>query len=142
VVTLERAVVVECPIDDVFAYLTDLARLPEWQSSISEVHVDGRVEEGTRFVETREFMGRRVRSTLEVAAFEPSRRFMLRTVEGPLRFEVDHRLEDRNGQTYVAISARAKLPGLFGFAARPLMKGAERELRGDLERLKRRLESG
>jgi uncharacterized membrane protein len=140
VVTLEHTVAVERSIDEVFAYLIDLARVPEWQSSVSEVHVDGRVEEGTRFVETREFMGRRARSTLEVAAFEPPRRFTLRTVEGPITFEVDHRLEERSGQTHLAVSARAKVPGLLGFAARPFVKGAERELRADLERLKERLE--
>ena len=139
-VTLEHAVLVDRPIDDVFAYLTDLEKLPEWQSSVSEVDVDGQVEEGARFVEVREFMGRRARSTLEVDVCEPSRRFSVRVVEGPITYEVDHRLEERNGRTHLAVSARAKVPGLFGFAARPLVKRAERELRADLERLKGRLE--
>jgi uncharacterized membrane protein len=141
VVTLEHAVLVDRPTEDVFAFLTDLEKLPEWQSSVSEVQVDGRVEQGSRFVETREFMGRRARSILEVDVYEPSRRFSVSVVEGPIKYEVDHRLEERDGRTSLAVSARAKVPGLFGFAARPLVKGAGRELRADLERLKTRLEA-
>jgi uncharacterized membrane protein len=141
VVTLDQSIEIDRPPEEVFAYLTDISRLPEWQSSVSEVTADGPVREGSRVVETREFMGRRARSTLEVAEYQPSRRFVLRTVDGPITFEVDHRLEHRLDRTHLTISARAKVPGLFGFAARPFVKSAERELRADLERLKELLES-
>jgi carbon monoxide dehydrogenase subunit G len=140
VVTLEQTVEIARPAADVFAFLTDVERLPEWQSTVSEVSVEGPLAEGTRIHDVREFMGRRAASTLEVSQLENPHAFALRVVEGPVRYEIDHELEEHEGRTRVTVRARAEVPGLLGLAARPLLKGAERQLRADLERLRSVLE--
>jgi uncharacterized membrane protein len=136
VVNVEQSIEIGRPAGDVFAFLTEVERFPEWQSSVSEIRVDGPIAEGARIHDVREFMGRRAASTLEVARLDAPRLFTLRVVEGPLRYEIDHSLRELDGRTTLTVSARAKVPGLFGFAARPLVKAAERELRADLERLR------
>ena len=141
VVTVERSVEIARPAPDVFAYLSDLERLPEWQSTVSEVRVEGPVAEGARMHDVREFMGRRAATTLEVSRHDPPRRLSLRVVDGPVKYEIDHVLTESGGRTRVEVAARANVPGMFGFAARPMLKAAERQLAADLERLKQVLEA-
>ena len=140
-ITLEHSVEIDRPAAEVFDYLADVERLPEWHSSVREVQADGPVAVGSRFRDVRELMGRRAASTLEVTALDRPERFSLRAVEGPIKYEIDHVLTETDGRTSVRVVGRANVPGLFGFAARPMVKAAERELKGDLARLKQVLEA-
>lgn len=139
-VTVEQSVEIARPIVEVFAYVTDVERLPEWQSTVSEVRAEGAIAPGTRVHDVREFLGRRAATTLEVTRVEPPHRFSLHVVEGPVRYELDHELSESGGGTRVRVSARASVPGVLGIAARPMIKAAERQLRTDLEHLKGVLE--
>jgi uncharacterized protein YndB with AHSA1/START domain len=137
-VTLEIA----RPPAEVFAALIDLERLPDWQESALESRCDGPVEEGARIFERRRAMGREIENELEVTTFEPGRRLSLRAVKGPVPFSVDHQLveEDGGGSTFLHVIAEGN-PGSVMKLARPMLKRhAERELRGDFERLKEELE--
>ena len=87
-------------------------------------------------------MGREVENELEVTSFDPGRRLMLTTVDGPVPFTVDHQLveQDGGGSTFLHVIAEGN-PGSFMKLAEPMVKRyAERELRDDFERLKRQLE--
>jgi uncharacterized protein YndB with AHSA1/START domain len=108
VITVEHTVEIDRPIAEVFAFLTDVERLPEWQASVSEVDVDVPVGPGARFRDVREFMGRRAASTLEVTTYEPPRRFSLRVAEGPIAYEIDHKLEEVGDGTSVTFSGRGE----------------------------------
>src|SRR5437588_3393233 len=90
---------VQRPVEEVFAYLTDAANLPEWQSGAIEGRMEtpGPVAVGSRLVEVRKFLGRRIESKLEVTDYEPNRRFGFKTVSGPIPFRVDHTLEPLDG---------------------------------------------
>ena len=128
--------------DEVFAALTDLDRLPEWQESALESRCDGPFEAGARIYERRRALGREVENELEVTTFEPGRRLSLTTVDGPVPFTVDHQLveQDGGGSTFLHVIAEGK-PGSFMKLAEPMLKRhAERELQGDFERLKQQLE--
>jgi uncharacterized protein YndB with AHSA1/START domain len=128
------------PPEDVFAYLTDVSRLPEWQSSLLAATADGDVRAGTRIRERRRFMGRELATQIDVTTYEPPRRFELTSREGPVAFEIRHVLEPADGGTRVHVEVDFKLGAMIGLAARPLLKAAEREFRADFERLKRILE--
>jgi uncharacterized protein YndB with AHSA1/START domain len=137
-VTLEIA----RPPAQVFAALTDLERIPEWQESAIESRCEGPLEEGARIYERRRAMGGEIENELEVTAFEPGRRLTLEVVEGPVPFSVDHQLveQDSGGSTFLHVIAEGK-PGSFMKLAKPMLKRhAEHELRGDFERLKQQLE--
>ena len=66
---MEHMVVIQRPPGEVFAYLTDVSKLPEWQSSASEASVEGEMGLGARVHEVRSLLGRRAESTLEVTEF-------------------------------------------------------------------------
>ncbi len=130
------------PPEDVFALLTDLARLPEWQSSAVSAEAEGPLGRGATIRESRRFMGREFRTKLEVTAYEPGRRFDIESVEAPLPLAVSHTLEASVEGTKLHVATDAKVSGLKRFAAAAGAKRAEAEFRKDFERLKALLESG
>ena len=128
---------IERPVEGVFAYVSDVRNLPEWQESAVSA---GWIEEGVRFRERRSFLGRTAELELEVTAVEQDRRFDVRAVKGPLRFEVRHSFEANGSGTLVRVTAEAAIGGALRFAASVAKKQAERQFRTDLERLKEVLE--
>ena len=106
---------VEKPAAEVFAVLTDPARLPEWQRNTVEVRRDreGPLVAGERFGEVHAAMGKRTESTVEVVACEAPRLLSLRIAEGPLPFDGSWRLEDaEGGGTRVAFEGELRAGGL------------------------------
>jgi uncharacterized protein YndB with AHSA1/START domain len=128
--------------EEVFAYLTDVSKLPEWQTSAVSAESDGTVREGTRIRERRKFAGRDVRTELEVVAYEPPMRFDVKSRAGPVSFAIRHTLEPRNGGTHLAVDVNVKVGAMLRIAAAGPLKVAEREFRSDFQRLKEILERG
>jgi len=125
---------------DVFAYLTDLSKLPEWQSSAISAQTDGLVQQGTRIRERRKFAGRDVRTELEVVTYQPPHRFDVKSRGGPVSFEIRHALEPTNGGTRLEVEVAVNVGAMMRIAAQALLKVAEREFRSDFMRLKEILE--
>jgi uncharacterized protein YndB with AHSA1/START domain len=128
------------PPADVFAYLTDVEKLPDWQSSLREAHADGPLAEGSRLVEKRSLFGRNAETEHEVTAFEPGRRLTLKTIRGPVQLEVDHELEPAGDGTKLRVRAEGRPTGILRVAGPALTAAARQELKRDFERLKKILE--
>jgi len=110
-IRLECSVFVDRPLEEVFAFTTDPARLREWQRSAVEAKADGPMRAGATIAETRSFLGRRIVSTLEVDRYEPPHKLVL------------------------------SAGSLFSLAGPLLDRALRRELEGDAARLKRVLEA-
>jgi uncharacterized protein YndB with AHSA1/START domain len=96
---------------DVFAYVTDPAKLGTWQDAQEvEQLTPGPVAAGTRFREVHRALGRRRVEETEVMVFEPGRRFDIRVVEG---VPVDGRwdFEAAGAGTRLTLTPTARLPG-------------------------------
>lgn len=133
----ELEVSIHRPVAEVFAYVADVRNVPEWQESAQSAEW---IEEGRRFRERRNFMGRTGEIELEVVALEPERRFDVRTVKSPVTFEIRHSFEGADGGTLVRVHGEAKLGGALRFAAGMARRQAESQFRKDFERLKAVLE--
>ncbi len=140
-VRFELTVDVRRPPSEVFAYLTDMANLPQWQSSAIEASTDGPMGVGTHVTEVRKFLGRRMESTLEVTEYEPDSEFSLKTLSGPVPFEVHHTLRAENGGTKLTFVGEGEPGGFFKLAEPLVAKQAERQFKGDFETLKDLLEA-
>jgi uncharacterized membrane protein len=136
-VRFDLEVTIERPVGDVFAYISDVCNLPEWQESALSAEW---IEEGRRFRERRSFLGRTAESELEVTAFEPSRRFDVKALTGPLKFEIRHSFSPAGDGTLLRVGAEAATGGAMRFAAAMAKSQVERQLRSDLQRLKEVLE--
>jgi uncharacterized protein YndB with AHSA1/START domain len=130
---------------DVFDYIADPTRRPEWQDAVQRIDVESHSAEGrgTRVKETRRVQGRSMTASWEVTDYEPGHRYGFHGVDGPLRPIVTMTLVPREGgmQTQVDIEIDFETSGigrLFGVFAR---RSARHQVVADGEHLKQRLES-
>src|SRR3954468_21651458 len=131
------------PPEDVFAFITDPAKLSAWQD-VEEVQqlTDGPVRSGTRFHEVHKVMGRRRVELTEVVECDPGRLFHIRVVEGP---PVDGRWEfapTPSGGTRLTLTPLAHLPGRARVANGAMEQVTALVFRRFHRRLKRALEDG
>jgi uncharacterized membrane protein len=124
---------IDRPVGEVFAYVTDVRNVPQWQESAESAEW---IDEGRRFRERRQFMGRTAELELEVTALEPDRRFDVKTVKAPVTFEIRHSFEGSDGGTLLRVHGQAKLGGALRFAAGMAKRQAEGQFRKDFQRLK------
>jgi uncharacterized membrane protein len=136
VVRVELAIEIKRPVADVFAYVIDPERLPEWQESAVSI----RKISDRRWEEERRIAGRRVECEVEVTELEPHKRFNLRSDAGSIELEVEHVFSETDGGTRLEVVAEGKAGGLMRFAERTIESRARDELETDLDRLKRVLE--
>jgi len=122
--------------EDVYAYLTDVANLPNWQSGVHSAR-----REGSQIHESRHLLGRELNTTLEIEEEEPPRVFALRAVNSPVPFSVRHELEPSGGGTRLTVTGEGDSALLPGFAAGIMARRAEKQFRKDFERLKGLLEA-
>jgi carbon monoxide dehydrogenase subunit G len=119
--------------EDVFAYLTDVSHVPDWQAGVKSAELHG-----DRIEESRTLFGREIHTTLEIVEQEPPRLFTLRALDSPVPFTVRHELEPSDGGgTWLTVTAEGDVPG---FAAGLLARRAEKQFRKDFDRLKQILE--
>ena len=143
---LMASIDVNRPQEDVFAYLTDLARHGEWQSQIQEVTVEteGPTRVGTRARERRKpTHGPAVTSTYAITELEPPRKTSFRGIDGPVRVAGTVTVEPAGEGSRVTLDIDLTGHGLVGKLLAPM---ARREMRKqvplDQQRLKERLEAG
>ena len=132
---------IDRPPEDVFAFLTNVDRMPEWQGSAVSATSDGPVGKGARISQTRQFRGRELQIVQEVTEYDPPHRFDIRSVEGPIPFSVSHTLEPSGGGTRLEVVSEAKPKGVMRLAAGGVAKALEADVRRDFQRLKELLES-
>jgi uncharacterized protein YndB with AHSA1/START domain len=87
------------PPDEVFSYLSDPARFPEWQRDVVRVRVDGgaRPGPGERFTTTRWVGGVERTMVQEVTERTPPERWAVRGVAGPIRPSAEVTVEPLDG---------------------------------------------
>ncbi len=129
----ELTIEIARPPEEVFAYLTDVSHVPEWQAGVKSAELrDGRIEE------SRSLFGRELHTTLEIVEEEEPSLFTVRALDSPVPFTVRHELEPADGGTRLTVTADGDVPG---FAAGLLARRAEKHFRKDFDRLKQILET-
>ncbi|HVL94451.1 MAG TPA: SRPBCC family protein [Solirubrobacteraceae bacterium] len=137
-------ITIQRPPAEVFAFVTDPQRLPEWQPLVVEVEVlgGGPLREGSVVREVRRLRGRRLEQTVEVAAYDPPRRFAMKILDGPVPVDGDLTFSEAGGGgTRVRLHAHGSAPRRLRLLE-PLLKPVmAREMRKQYARLKAVLEA-
>jgi carbon monoxide dehydrogenase subunit G len=111
----EITIVIERPVEDVFAVLTDVSKTPAWTPGLTQVQRDGdgplQVGQALTFVGS--FLGRSYESAAEVTELVVNERFASKTTTGPFHLEIDSRLEPVANGTRLATIYRGESHGFF-----------------------------
>jgi len=130
--------------DDVFAYVTDPTRLPDWQESVIKAEssqTPARV--GTRARVTRRVGRRELTQSAELADLTPPTRWVVRGLDGPVRGNVTGRIEPLDDGTRSRVTIELELEGHgIGKLLLPLFvqRKAQEEMPRNMQRLKEQLE--
>jgi uncharacterized protein YndB with AHSA1/START domain len=138
----ERTVVIDRPIEEVFAYVTDQTNTPNWQASLVDVQrtTPGPIGVGTKHTFVRNFMGRRMEADNEYVAFEPDRLVTFRTTSGP-PLVASYLFEAVPDGTRLTSRVELQGAGLFGLLEPVIGASLRREMKAALPALKALLES-
>lgn len=135
---------VKRPLEEVFAYVSNLDKQAEWSNAVLESRQEGfgQIGSGTRYRTKIKFLGRTIEGLSEVSDYAPDRRIEFTSITGPMPYKWDLVVEASDGGTVVNSHGEAEPSGLFKLAA-PAMKGAfKRQAESDLQTLKAILEEG
>ncbi len=139
----EHSVIIRRPIEEVFAYVSDLRHSVEWQSGVVEVRktTEGPLGVGTQFIFVRKFLGRRMEGSSEFVAYEPNTKVTFRAISGPATGESSHLFEPTPEGTKVTSKVEMQMGGFFGGLAEPLIAASlRREMEAGAGELKDLLE--
>lgn len=118
-IKVEHSVIIDRPVPEVFAFVTDPTNNVKWQDGLVESRIasSGPMKAGAQVIDVRRFLGRDMESKLEVIVFEPNKRFTQKVMSGPWG-----------------------AGGFFKRASGMVQKQLESPIKGDAERLKKVLE--
>lgn len=108
----QRSVVIDRPVDQVFAFFTDPSNELKWRPHLKEVTAQGPIGVGSRVHQVVKGPGRGIPADIEVTAFEQSSRYGFRVVAGPVRPVGEFTFAAGEGGTTVSLSLAAELTGL------------------------------
>lgn len=141
-ITVKKSVYINKPVTEVFAYASDFGNTTKWQGGVESVEVNGAGNTvGETYTEVRKFLGREMRTTLEVTAFEPNARWGAKVIQGPVPYQVVTTFETTNGGTTVFAHIDGEPTGFFKIAQGAVQSQLEKSLEEDLQRLKAQVEA-
>lgn len=139
---IEHSVVIERPVEEVWAYISDPTNNTVWQGPVIEVRSKPTIEVGSEVTEVMKFLGRRVETTWVVTEHEPMRRSAVRTTSGPVPMRGGYLLEPVDGGTRFTMDSDLDAHGFFKLAEPVFARMARREAVSSCDNLKELLEAG
>jgi len=134
---------IDRPAAAVFDYIANMELNTTWQAGMRECRITSPppLAVGSTYEQVASFMGRSVRSSFVVTAFEAGHVITIETVESKFPITVTRSVESlSDDRSRVTASIEGGPGGVLGLLA-PLMKRmAQRSVRGDYRRLKSLLE--
>ncbi len=139
----EESVVIDRPVEPVFAFVSDLENDPPWSGAAEMRRTSpGPVGIGTTFRQSDRLLGRRLELALRVVGYEPNRKITLTTTTKRLSLSGTRMVEPvGEDATRVTFVGGGRAGGLWRLAEPLLAAVGARRLRTQLGRLKRLLES-
>jgi uncharacterized membrane protein len=143
---ITSSIEINCPPGEVFAYIDQLDRHSEWQSTLvsSRVETEGPTRVGTRVVDRRKVPGGEREIPYEITEHDPPRKASFRGTAGPVRPVGTITVEplDDSSRSRVTLEMDLVGHGLGKLVAPFARRQAAREIPNDHRTLKQKLESG
>ena len=139
----EKSIIIQRPIEEVFAFVSDLQNATQWQSGVLEVRrvTEGPLGIGTQFAFVRKFMGRKMEAISEFVAYEPNSKVVFKNNSGPMDFENSYLFEATDECTRLTSILEMQPKGFISLAEPLIDAGLKREMETAFGDLKDLLES-
>lgn len=138
----DQSVTINRPIEEVFAFVSDLDNQARWRSGLdlAELTSDGPFGVGATYREVERILGRKMERTMEVTEFEPNVKCSFKSTSGPVVFSATVSFEAQDDGIRVSMTADAELGGVFRVAEPMVVRMGRRQMESDLANLKELLE--
>jgi uncharacterized protein YndB with AHSA1/START domain len=106
-IKVKHGVQVAKPPAEVFAFLSDPSKMPQWQSTNFEMKdrkaatPQGTLKQGTRVSDRRNVLGKEIDGEWEVVQHDQDKRLVLKVTKGPVPWEMSYTLEPLEGGTFL-----------------------------------------
>jgi uncharacterized membrane protein len=142
-ITNEKIITINRPVEEVFAYVGDLQNGPKWQKALVEAWRlnGGPLGIGSKFSSIRKFMGRKMSSVIQFTAFELNKKIVFKSISGSSPFEQTFLFEPMAGGTRLTTRLALQTSGLMGLAQPVIASGLKREVDENFGILKELLET-
>ena len=140
----ELSIVINRPIEEVFAVLANLENDLKWRSEWVDARKtsESPIGLGTRFSLVAKAFGRRIETVYETIQYEPNRIAAWKAMSGPLPLTFQRTFERGEGGTRFTIRYEAKIRGFFKLVMSLLAGSVKRQHAGDLRKVKELMETG
>ena len=140
---VEASVVINRPVEEVFAFVTTPENDPQWRSGMLE---SKQTSEGPKGVGTTEqgvvqLLGRRIEWTAEATEYEPNKKVKDKVAAGPMSAEQSQTFEPVEGGTRFTLVLEGETGGFFRLAEPIVIRILQRDLEADVANLKDILEA-
>ena len=143
---ITHSIEIACPPEEVFAYIDQLDRHGEWQSTIisTKLETEGPTRVGSRATNKRKVPGGTQDVTYEITEHDPPRKASFRGTNGPVRPVGTVTVEPAGeGRSRVTLELDLRGHGFVGPLVAMLARSqARKEVPQSHQRLKERLEGG
>ena len=135
---IESSVVINQPVEDVFAYYTDLENETQWRIGVLELETtsEGPIGVGTTTREVTQFLGRRIENTAVVIEYEPNKVVAMETTSGPIPFKFRVTFDPIESGTWMTVRASGEVGGFFKLAEPLVIRMGKRQMETELNNLK------
>ena len=143
-VAVEKMITINRPVEEVFAYVSDLQNSPLWQKGLLEARriSEGPLGLGTQYSDVRKFKGgRNVESVIQCTAYEPDKKLVIKTISSAWPYEDTYLFESSAGSTRLTNRLELQTSGLMALAGPLITSGLRRDMETNFGVLKDLLES-
>ena len=142
--TADADVTIKRPLEEVFAFTSDPARLSQWQKAVIESRQtsDGPPGVGAKGVNVRKVMGQRIEANWEVTAYKANEGYTIKsTAGGPVAFELTYAFTAVEGGTRVQVKFQGEAKGPLKVMEGMIAGGFKEDFEKDHQQLKQLLEN-
>lgn len=103
---IEKSVVINRPIEEVFAFVSPGENWSQWATELveSKKTSEGPLDVGTTYVHVAQMLGRRIENGYEVTEYEPNRKVSMKATSGAVPADVALTFEPVEGGTRLGLS--------------------------------------
>lgn len=140
--TMNVSAYIARPVEEVFAYVTDLRSVPLWDRGVRSMEVEsgGPLRLGARVHDVRSMMGRTMHVVTEITAYDAPRAFAWRG-EVPFPVRGGYRFTPEGSGTRIEFYGESELRGLLGLLAPLARRVFAAQMRARFVTLKKLLEA-